>query len=137
MPPEDRFIAETRLRVRYQETDSMGIVHHSNYVTFLEEGRSDYARQRGHPYSTFEKEGLYLAVTEVNVRYIKPAHYEQEIVVCSWITAMQSRGMSFSYEIVDATTRELLTTAQTRHICINEAGQVARLPDSWRAWGST
>ena len=120
------------LRVRYAETDSMGIAHHSSYVVYLEEARSEYARQRGMPYSDFEAAGFFLAVTEVNIRYIKSAVYEQQITIYVWIDELKSRGMTFNYEIVDTQTGELLVTARTRHICITRDGKVARIPGEIR-----
>jgi acyl-CoA thioester hydrolase len=127
---------ETTFRVRYAETDAMGIVHHRNYIIYFEEGRSEFARQKGMPYSELEKQGFFLAVTEVNVRYIKPALYEQRITVRAQLEQVKSRGMTFAYEIVDAETSDLLVTGQSKHICINKAGKVARLPQEWRNWAN-
>ena len=64
LPSTDRFIAETTLYVRYAETDAMGIIHHASYIIYFEEGRSNYARQRGSDYASFERSGYYLAVSE-------------------------------------------------------------------------
>ena len=137
MAPNDRFVAETSLRTRYAETDSMGIVHHSQYIIYFEEGRSEYARQRGRPYSEFEQGGYFLTVTEVNVRYIQPTRYEQIITIHTWIAEMKSRSVTFSYEILDQQTGSALVTGQTKHICINREGKVTRIPDTWREWGKT
>lgn len=134
MSPTDRFIAETTLRVRYKETDMMGFVHHSNYVTYFEEARSEYARQRGTPYSEFEQAGYYLTVTEVNIRYVKPAFYEQELKILAWITTLKSRGLTFAYEIFEESSNMLLVTGETNHICITHDGKVAKLPEMWRQW---
>jgi acyl-CoA thioester hydrolase len=137
LPPQDRFVAETRFTVRYAETDAMGIVHHSNYIVYFEEGRSAYARQRGTPYSSFERGGHYLLVSEVTLRYGKPARYEQELIVYTWLEAMKSRGLTFAYEITDAASGEVLVTGQTKHICVTHDGKVSRIPEAWRAWGET
>ena len=136
MPPSDKTIMETTLHVRYAETDSMGIVHHASYIVYFEEGRSNYARQRGSDYASFERSGYFLTVSEVNARYIKPAHYGQQITVRCWIEDMKSRGLTFGYELIDAETREILVEGYSKHICITHEGQVARLPDQWRAWGN-
>jgi acyl-CoA thioester hydrolase len=133
MAPTDRFVTETRLRVRYAETDAMGIVHHSSYIVYFEVARSDYARQRGSSYESFEATGHHLAVSEINARYHQPARYDQEITVRCWITAMQSRAMTFHYEITDPA-GTLLVDGSTRHICITQDGRVAKLPPSWREW---
>jgi len=135
MPPQDHFVSTVKMRVRYAEVDTMRIVHHSRYVVYFEEARSEYARQRGKPYSQFEEDGLFLTVTEVGVRYVRPARYEQLIAAHAWVTEMKSRGMTFHYEIVDAETRDRLVTGFTKHICVDQTGAVARIPDSWRDWG--
>jgi acyl-CoA thioester hydrolase len=127
-------VVETTFPVRYAETDSMRIVHHSNYLVYFEEGRSAYARERGAPYTEFENEGLFLTVTDVQVRYHRPAYYEQLITVRAWVTAVQSRGLTFEYEIVDAESHERIVTGQTKHICIDTDGKVARIPEGWRIW---
>lgn len=129
------FVGEATLYVRFAETDMMGIVHHASYIVYLEEARSAYARQRGQPYSEFEKSGYSLAVTEVHMRYVKPAVYEQQITIRAWISEMKSRGLTFAYEVVDAASGDVLATATSKHVCITHSGQVARLPESWRAWG--
>ena len=136
LPLNDHFVAETILRIRYVEVDAMQIVHHSNYVVFFEEGRSEYARQRGKPYSDFEKDGYYLLVTEVGTRYLKPAHYEDRIMVRTWVKEMKSRGMTFNYEIVDADSGETLVTGFSKHICVTKEGKIAKIPEGWRGWMS-
>jgi acyl-CoA thioester hydrolase len=137
LPPTDRTIAEATLYVRYAETDAMGIIHHASYIIYFEEGRSNYARQRGSDYASFEQSGFYLTVSEINARYIKPARYGQQITIRCWIAEMKSRGLSFGYQIVDAQSREMLVEGSSKHICITHEGQVARLPEAWRAWGTS
>jgi acyl-CoA thioester hydrolase len=132
---KDRFVAETPIRVRYAETDAMGVTHHSTYIVYFEEGRSDYARQRGYPYGEVEKAGYLLMVTEVKVRYARPSHYEQALILRTWIDEMRSRGLTFAYEIVDAVTGDCLVTGTSKHICVTKNGDVAHIPEEWRAWG--
>lgn len=136
MPPSDRFVAETSFHVRYAETDAMGIVHHASYIVYFEEGRSNYARQRGSDYADFERSGYYLTVAEVSARYLQPARYGTRLIVRCWIASMQSRALTFAYEIVDAGTGDVCVTGHSRHICITHDGRVATLPDAWRAWGA-
>lgn len=137
MTPSDRFVAETSFYIRYAETDAMGIVHHASYIVFFEEGRSNYARQRGSDYASFEKSGHYLTVAEINARYLKPAQYGQLVTIKCWIEEMKSRGLTFGYEIVLAETGSILVTGFSKHICITHAGQVAHLPEEWRKWAGT
>ena len=130
----ERIVKEVSFYVRYAETDAMGIVHHSNYLVYFEEGRSNYARQRGSDYASFERSGLYLTVAEVNCRYLKPAVYGQLITVRCWLEEMKSRGLTFAYEIVDAGSGDVLMTGWTKHICITHDGRVTTIPAEWRAW---
>lgn len=130
------YVAEVTFYVRYAETDAMGIVHHASYIIYFEEGRSNYARQRGSDYASFERSGRYLTVAEVSARYLKPAVYGQRITVRCWIAEMRSRGLTFEYELVDADTRERLVTGCSKHICITHDGQVTTIPDDWRQWGT-
>ena len=88
----ERIVNENTFYVRYAETDAMGIVHHASYIVYFEEGRSNYARQRGSDYASFERSGHYLTVAEVNARYLKPAVYGQRITVRCWIEEMKSRS---------------------------------------------
>ena len=136
MPPADRYVAQTTFHVRYAETDAMGIVHHASYLIYFEEGRSNYARQRGNDYVTFEASGLYLTVSEINARYIKPTRYGQEITISCWISEMKSRGLTFSYEIFDREHHHLVE-GYSKHICISHDGQVVRLPEAWRKWANS
>jgi acyl-CoA thioester hydrolase len=131
------FIAETTFHVRYAETDAQSIVHHSSYVVYLEEGRSDYLRQRGTSYADFEREGYFLSVTEIQVRYIRPAKYDELLTVKTWITEARSRSLTFQYSIVNAKTGEEYVTGTSKHICVNRAGQVARIPSAWSQWVSS
>ncbi len=112
----------------------MRIVHHSNYIVYFEEGRSEYARQRGQPYGEIERGGIYLLVTEAGLRYHKSARYEDLITVRTWVAEVQSRGMIFNYEIVNADSGEVLVTGFTKHICITHDGKIARVPVKWRDW---
>lgn len=137
MAPPDKMVIDTTLYIRYAETDAMGIVHHASYIIYFEEGRSNYARQRGSDYASFERSGFYLTVSEINARYVKPAHYGQQITIRCWIDEMKSRGLTFGYELVDTLTGELFVMGSSKHICVTRDGQVARLPEVWRRWGNT
>jgi acyl-CoA thioester hydrolase len=137
MAPIDRFVSQNTFYVRYAETDAMGIVHHSSYVVYLEEGRSHYARTRGHSYAEIEASGYILVVAEINLRYLKSAHYDDQLTVKTWLDSAKSRGVVFQYEVINANTGDLLVTATTRHICLTREGQVTHLPVQWREWGNT
>lgn len=127
----NRRVTETTFRVRFAETDQMGIVHHSAYVVYLEEGRSDFSRQIGAPYAEFEKSGFSLAVSELSVRYIAAARYDDLITVRTWVEQMGSRAMTYNYEVIHAETGQLLVKGVSRHVCIDDTGQVRRIPQDW------
>src|SRR3982750_4910150 len=91
----ERIVIETTFFARYAETGAMGIVNHANYITYFEEGRLHYARERGSDYASFERRGFYLTVVEVNVRYVKAAVYGQRVAVRCWVTEAGSRGLTF------------------------------------------
>jgi acyl-CoA thioester hydrolase len=137
LAPTDRFVAEATFHVRYAETDAMGIVHHASYIVYFEEGRSNYARQRGSNYAGFERGGHYLAVAEVSARYLRSARYDDRVTVRCWIGDMKSRTLTFEYEIVEAATGEVLVTGFSKHICITHDGQVVKLPETWRHWAGS
>lgn len=134
MPPHDRFVSEVKLWVRYAETDAMRVVHHATYIVYFEEARSDYMRQRGENYANFERDGYNLVVAEVNARYLRPAVYGQQVLIKCWIADLQSRGMTFAYEVSNPENGEIHCTGQTKHICVSREGGVSRLPDRWRTW---
>ena len=125
--PGNKPVVETRFRVRFYETDQMGVVHHAAYITWFEEGRSAFTRAIGYPYSQLEREGFSLAVAEVNARYHRSAVYDDEVRVIVCLEQLQSRGMTFSYEVRRASDGELLVTGMTRHISVDKHGQVTRI----------
>jgi acyl-CoA thioester hydrolase len=127
------FVASTSFHVRYAETDSMRIVHHSNYIVWFEEGRSHYLRAQGTSYADFERDGFFLAVTEVNARYIKPALYDDLVTIRCWCPQARSRALSFQYEVLNSQ-RELCVTGITQHMCLDREGKIAKIPATWLRW---
>ena len=127
-------VIETTFRVRYVETDQMGIVHHSSYVAWLEEGRSQWMRAHGNSYAQFEKEGLLLVVSELYLRYQQPARYDQEVTIRCWVECVRSRQIQFNYEVVDAETGGGFVSGYTRLICLDREGKVTKMPDEWQGF---
>ncbi|HEX2166417.1 MAG TPA: thioesterase family protein, partial [Longimicrobiales bacterium] len=120
----------TRLRVRYGETDQMGFVYHPNYLVWCEIGRTELLRDLGYAYVDMERKGFRLAVAEASLRYARSAHYDDAIRVVTRLAEARSRTITFHYEIhreCDSTT-ELLATATTRLIALDESGTPRRLP---------
>ena len=126
-----RFV-ETTFHVRYAETDQMGIVHHSAYVVWLEEGRSQWMRSHGSSIVQFEQDGLQLAVSEISLRYHLPARYDQRVTVRCGVTSVRSRQIQFNYDVVDAETGTTFVSGYTQHICLDNAGKVTKMPDKWQ-----
>ncbi|NDJ84841.1 MAG: acyl-CoA thioesterase [Chloroflexi bacterium] len=129
--PSDRYICEATFFVRYAETDQMGIVHHSNYLVYCEELRSQYARDMGSNYADFERLGLALAVSEVNLRFLSPALYGQRITIRGWVEELKSRRITFGYQIVNTDNGQVYVAGTTKHICVDREGKVARIPEDW------
>ena len=123
-------VVETTFPVRYAETDQMGVAHHASYVIWMEEGRSQYMRSMGSSYENLERNGLYLAVSELNLRYIAPAHYGENVTVLTWIESLRSRTLTFGYQILNSATRALLVDGQVKLILIDAAGRVTRIPEA-------
>lgn len=126
-------LSEATFRVRFAETDQMGIVHHASYLVYFEEGRSELSRRHGMPYSELERMGYSLALSDVHVRYRVPAVYDDLITVRAWVEELRSRGITFAYEVVRAQDGQVLVTGRTAHICVDHTGQARRLPDAWIA----
>ena len=125
-------INETRLRVRYAETDQMGVVYHSNHLIWFEVGRVELMRQMGFSYRDMEREdGFYIAVAEVRCRYRAPVYYDEEVVVRTRINTVRESVIKFSYELARANTGTLLAEGETTHIVTNSEIKVSTLPPKY------
>ena len=134
MPQETETVEQhqIRLRVRYAETDQMGVVYHANYLVWMEIGRVELVRSRGINYKDLEQtEGLFLAVVDVNCRYLRPARYDQEITVGTEVVNSNARTVEFAYSIRAADGNKLLAQGRTRHIWVNRDMRPARLPEQY------
>ena len=125
---------ETEIRVRYAETDKMGIVHHSNYLIWFEAGRSDFCRARGFSYKDMEeKDNALMVVAETYCRYKSPAHYEDELIIRTKVGEIRSRTLRFLYEVVRPADDELLAEGETLHVVTDENKRVRSLPETYKA----
>lgn len=120
----------SEFRVRYGETDQMGVAYHPNYLVWCEIGRTDYIRELGVPYAELERRGHILAVAEATVRYAASARYDDLIRVETRLDAVKSRTLTFAYEIsrVDPHPARL-ASARTTLVSIDREGAPRRLPD--------
>ncbi|MBX9855875.1 MAG: acyl-CoA thioesterase [Gemmatimonadaceae bacterium] len=122
------------LRVRYAETDQMGVVYHANYLVWCEIGRTDFIRAAGRSYAELERDGVMLAVSEAALRFRGSARYDDPVQVFTTLTHVGSRGMTFGYRIVHADSGAVLVTASTSLVCLNASGRPSSLPTEVRAW---
>lgn len=106
---------ESRTRVRYKDTDQMGIAHHSNYVVWFEVGRTDLCREAGLTYREIEQNGYLLVVVEINCRYRTPFGYDEEVLIRTAIEEAGSRSMRFRYELLSADASEIRATGSSHH----------------------
>jgi acyl-CoA thioester hydrolase len=121
-------VVETTVRVRYAETDAMGVVYHTNYLIWFEVGRGELMRQKGGDYTDFEAQGFYLPVSEVDARFIASARYGDLVTIRTWTEEMRSRSLTFAYEVLMQETGQVLVTGHTRHICTDREGRVKVIP---------
>jgi acyl-CoA thioester hydrolase len=124
---------ESRLRVRYAETDQMGVAYYSNYLVWMEVGRVEYCKAAGSRYRDMEtEEGILLVVVEAHCRYLCPARYDDEIIVKTWVAAATARMVRFSYEMGEACSNRMLATGETKHIFCGRDMKPRKLPTKYR-----
>jgi acyl-CoA thioester hydrolase len=121
-------VVETTLRVRYAETDAMGVVYHAHYLVWFEVGRGDFFRALGQDYGQWEEKGYLLPVSEAHARYHGPARYGDLVTVQTRLEEVRSRGLTLGYEVCCTSTRQRLVTGWTKHICTDRLGRTRRLP---------
>jgi len=122
------------VRVRYAETDQMGVVYYANYLVWMEVARVEFCKSLGFRYRDMELEdGVLLAVIEAQCRYLHPARFDEEVIVETRIAEANSRLVEFAYEMRLADSGRKLATGATRHIFCNREMKRVRLPEKYRA----
>jgi acyl-CoA thioester hydrolase len=124
---------EIEFRVRYAETDQMGVVYHTNYLVWCEMGRTDFIRKRGMSYADIERGGTMLAVADLSARFHGAARYEQLIRVQTSLAEIQSRLIVFDYLVTNAETGQRLVTARTSLVSVDSTGRPRAMPAEIRA----
>ena len=119
---------ETQIRVRYAETDAMGYLHHSNYLTYFEIGRTELFRASGGSYRAVEEGGLFLVVVKIDVCFKRPARYDDLLTLKTEITRITPARIEHAYELFRED--ELLTTGTSTLACVNAEGRASALPDA-------
>jgi acyl-CoA thioester hydrolase len=131
-----RGYSESRLRVRYAETDQMGVVYHANYLVWFEVGRVDFIRDMGLDYKTMEKEdNAMIAVIEASARYKAPARYDDEILVRTSLAGVRGPVVRFRYSVVRAASEKadelLLCEGETTHIVVDRNVKKREMPEKY------
>jgi acyl-CoA thioester hydrolase len=122
----------TELRVRYAETDRMGVVYYANYLVWCEVGRVELMRALGRSYAALEADGVCLAVSEATVRYLSPARFDDMVRIETMLTGVRSRAVTFDYLISNAETGARLATASTSLVSIDREGRLTAIPADFR-----
>ena len=123
---------ETPLRVRYSETDKMGVVYYANYLVWFEIGRAEYCRARGFSYRDMEEnDDAFLVVAESYCRYKAPAYYDDELLIRTHITELRRRSLRFGYEIVRPSDGQIISEGETGHVVTDSSGRVRSFPEGY------
>lgn len=118
---------ETDIRVRYQETDNMGVVYYANYLVWFEVARTEYLRALGILYTRIEEKGFYLMVASVSCQYKSPAKYDDLVRVQTWISEIKNSSMKFEYKLFVG--EKLIATGDSIHVFTNKSGRPVRMPE--------
>jgi acyl-CoA thioester hydrolase len=125
--------SEVTVRVRYAETDQMGVVYYGNYYVYFEIGRVEYMRQRGVVYKQMEQEDdSFIVVAESHCRYHRPARYDDLLRIRTRVASVRRRTIGFAYQILNDATGELLATGDTLHVICDRQGKPKSLPEKYR-----
>lgn len=123
---------ETLVRVRYSETDKMGVVYHANYLIWFEIGRTEFCRARGFSYRAMEEDdNAFLVVAESYCRYKAPAYYDDELLIRTHITELRRRSLRFGYEVVRAGDGHCIAEGETGHVVTDANGRVRSFPEGY------
>jgi acyl-CoA thioester hydrolase len=129
--PERTRTSRIEYRVPFYDTDAMGVVHHANYVRYLELSRVGFLREHDEPYQHYVAQGYHVVVTRVDIRLRQPSRFDDLLAVTCWLERVRNASLTFGYQIQCA--GELISTALTEHGVVNMQGKVVRMPLDRRA----
>src|SRR5215472_13815679 len=129
-PRTEPLFHDVQFRVRYAETDQMGVVYHTNYLIWCEVGRTDFIRARGMSYADVERSGVGLAVSDLSARFHSAARYDDLVRVRTTLAELRSRSITFDYVITNVATGARLVTARTVLVSIDRTGRPTAMPDT-------
>jgi acyl-CoA thioester hydrolase len=115
-------------RVRYSETDQMGVAHNASYFGWFEIGRTEYCRKKAIPYGEIEKKGYYFVVAEAFCKYRKPLRYDEEFIIRTALDELSPKKAIFSYQLLKKEDKSLIAEGYTVHVVTNSKGEVTSLP---------
>ncbi|MDA7937522.1 acyl-CoA thioesterase [Pirellulales bacterium] len=118
---------EITIRVRYQETDGQRRVHHGNYLTYFEMGRTEMLRAQGYTYKAFEDAGLFMVVAEASCRYQAAAEYDDMLLLRTYVGKVTSASIRHTYELIRDS--RIIATGETLVVCVDPEGKIRKLPD--------
>jgi acyl-CoA thioester hydrolase len=118
---------DIEIRVRYQETDAMGLLHHASYFTYFEVGRIELARAAGSNYRQMEEEGLFVVVVKADCQYLKPARYDDLLTLRTTVTRVTPAKIEHEYRLFRE--NELLAVGHVTLACVDRDGRIRRVPD--------
>jgi acyl-CoA thioester hydrolase len=124
-------VVDVDIRVRYAETDQMGVAYYANYLVWFEVGRSELCRERGFRYADLEAMGYKLVVTDVHCRYRNSARYDETVIVRTRLKGINKRMITFGYQILHKDHEEIIAEGETSHICIDSNGKTKSLPEKF------
>ncbi len=124
------YISETKIIVRYAETDQMGIVHHSNYLIWFEAGRTDFIKESQISYSEMEKEGVLIPLAESNCKYIFGAKYEDELIIKTWVQELTPVKVEFNYSVIREMDKKEIAKGSTLHVFVSKDFKIINLKKS-------
>jgi acyl-CoA thioester hydrolase len=125
---------ELDLRVRYAETDRMGVVYYANYFVWFEMGRAEYCRRLGFAYVDLEALGYRLVVAEAHCTYHNPARYDDIVTVRTFLRKLARRVITFGYRVVRKGSAERLVEGETTHLCLDAAGKIKSIPEPFHTY---
>ena len=125
--------SQLTLRVRYAETDQMGIAHHGSYFIWMEAARTELLREQGISYRELEERGYFLPVREAQCRYRKGVRYDDRVVVDAWLSALNGASITIAYTLyIEGKGKNIIAEGQTRHAFTDKNGRVVRVPCFFR-----
>jgi acyl-CoA thioester hydrolase len=124
-------LVDVDIRVRYAETDQMGVAYYANYLIWFEVGRSEFCREKGFRYADLEALGYKLVVSDVHCRYRNSARYDETVMVRTRLKEVNRRMITFGYQILRKDEEEVIAEGETRHICVDSEGKTKTLPEKF------